>query len=272
MKVLVVDDHPVNRRLLRAVLEGNGAQVVEAADGAEALALLEREKVDAVVSDLLMPTMDGFRLLREVRSRPDLHSLPFLVVSGTYLEPEDEQLALRMGADAYLAKPLPPTVVLEALRGAVQQDRPPLEGAVDELLLMRDHVRRLESKVASKDLQVTRLRDALDAARQELETERRQRRALEQEHGERLAAREEELQAARSATLRSLRHEVRQPLNAILGFGEFLASGKAGPLNDAQREHLGDILESAKALMAITEGGIAGALAEKPGRPRRGGA
>ena len=66
MKVLIVDDTPTNLRLLRAVLEAENFQVIEATDGEQALAILEREEIDAIISDILMPNMDGYRLCDEV--------------------------------------------------------------------------------------------------------------------------------------------------------------------------------------------------------------
>jgi CheY-like chemotaxis protein len=69
MKILVVDDVAVNRKLLHATLEAEGHTVVSAANGLEALELLEREPVDAVISDILMPRMDGYRLCHELRQK-----------------------------------------------------------------------------------------------------------------------------------------------------------------------------------------------------------
>ncbi|HWF18837.1 MAG TPA: response regulator [Verrucomicrobiae bacterium] len=89
MKVLIVDDTPGNLRLLRAVLEGEKIDVVEAADGLQGLAVLEKEPVDAVISDILMPNMDGYRFCREVRSNDRLSRLPFLIYSSTYNSPAD---------------------------------------------------------------------------------------------------------------------------------------------------------------------------------------
>ena len=62
MKLLIVDDHDLNLKLLRAQLEGEGHAVLEASDGVEALEVLDRETVDGVISDILMPRMDGYRL------------------------------------------------------------------------------------------------------------------------------------------------------------------------------------------------------------------
>src|SRR3989442_7043952 len=68
MKLVIVDDIAANRKLLRVTLEAEGHTAFEAADGVEALQLLAREKVDAVVSDILMPRMDGYRLCHEIRT------------------------------------------------------------------------------------------------------------------------------------------------------------------------------------------------------------
>ena len=68
MNLLIVDDIATNRKLLRATLEAEGHTTLEAADGVEALQILAGETVDAVISDILMPNMDGFRLCHEIRT------------------------------------------------------------------------------------------------------------------------------------------------------------------------------------------------------------
>ena len=110
--VLIVDDHATNRKLLRAVFEAEGMTGVEAADGVEALGVLEKQKVDAVISDILMPGMDGYRFCSEVRSSKRLCHLPFIVYTATYTSPSDEKLCLELGADRFLKKPASPTVLL----------------------------------------------------------------------------------------------------------------------------------------------------------------
>ena len=67
MKVLIVDDNETNRKLLRINLEGEGIETFEAEDGVEALEKLEHERADAIISDILMPRMDGYRFCQEVR-------------------------------------------------------------------------------------------------------------------------------------------------------------------------------------------------------------
>src|SRR5688572_21505586 len=120
MKVLVVDDIAGNLKLLRVTLEGEGIAVGEAVDGVTALAALRGDKFDAVISDILMPRMDGYRLCREIRLDPRLRDLPFIAYTSTYLSPGDEQLALRSGADRYLRKPAPVGILLRMLDELLQ--------------------------------------------------------------------------------------------------------------------------------------------------------
>ncbi|HEV8595605.1 MAG TPA: response regulator [Thermoplasmata archaeon] len=104
-RILIVDDVELNRKLLRAHLRAAGLETIEAADGSEALRLLLENSVDAVVSDILMPNMDGYRLCFEIRSNADLRHLPFVVYSATYTNADDERLALEAGANLYFRKP-----------------------------------------------------------------------------------------------------------------------------------------------------------------------
>src|SRR5450756_1182020 len=105
MNLLIVDDQPTDLKLLRAQLEAEGHVVFEAHDGVDALALLERQRVDVVISDILMPRMDGYRLCHEIRKHARPHDLPIIIYSSTYTAPGDQKLTLDMGADKYLKKP-----------------------------------------------------------------------------------------------------------------------------------------------------------------------
>jgi CheY-like chemotaxis protein len=105
MNVLIVDDVATNRKLLRAVLEAEQMTVFEDVDGVDALAVLEHENIDAVISDILMPRMDGYRFCYEVRSNKRLRHLPFIIYTSTYTSPSDEKLSLELGADTFIKKP-----------------------------------------------------------------------------------------------------------------------------------------------------------------------
>ncbi|MET0817116.1 MAG: response regulator, partial [Solirubrobacteraceae bacterium] len=114
--VLVVEDSATQRERHRAILARGGYDVRTAADGAEALALLEREPADAVVTDLEMPTMDGWQLTRTIRMHPELAGIGIVVVSSR-TDDDARRRSAGAGADAFLAK----TAGAEELLGLVQR-------------------------------------------------------------------------------------------------------------------------------------------------------
>lgn len=153
MDILVVDDNAIGRKLLRAVLEPEGHRIVEAVDGRAALAVLERQPVEVIISDLLMPNLDGYRLCWEVRQSERWRNLPFLVYTATYTSPGDEKLAFELGADAYLRKPASTAVLLETLRAVTQRaarNRPKVVHT--ELDILNEYSQRLVAKLEQKNL------------------------------------------------------------------------------------------------------------------------
>ena len=158
MKVLIVDDNLINLKLLRATFEQDKWQVFEAGDGVEALALLQRQPVDAIVSDILMPNMDGYRFCHEVRRHPQYFQVPFIVYTGTYNLQNDEAVALGAGADRFLTKELPARMVLKAMKEVLQKGvtRPQMEGAstLEELSLIKSHNESLVQNLKIKNLEI----------------------------------------------------------------------------------------------------------------------
>lgn len=113
-KVLVVDDHADIRRLVRLTLEFEDVEVQEAADGAQALALLQSWQPDAMLVDMMMPGMDGLTLCRQVREQPATRHLPvvFLTARG---HAQDREAGMLAGASAYLVKPFSPLQLIQEL-------------------------------------------------------------------------------------------------------------------------------------------------------------
>ncbi len=119
MTVLIVDDLPTNLKLLRAMIESTEISVFEAGNGVQALEVLQREQIDAIISDVLMPKMDGYQLCREVRRHPNLRNLPFIFYTSTYTSDSDERMSLELGADRFLTKPVSSKAILAVLRELV---------------------------------------------------------------------------------------------------------------------------------------------------------
>jgi CheY-like chemotaxis protein len=116
MFLLIVDNSPVNLRLLRAQLEEEGHEIAEAANGVEALLVLEHMHMDAVISDILMPAMDGYRLCYEIRQSATRNAgVAIVLYTATYSSESDRQLAETMGADQYLFKPASTCAILAAV-------------------------------------------------------------------------------------------------------------------------------------------------------------
>jgi putative nucleotidyltransferase with HDIG domain len=105
-KILIVDDQEQNLYLLKTLLGGNGYQVLEAANGAEALALARVTPPDVIISDILMPVMDGFSLCLEWKKDSGLKNIPFVFYTATYTDPKDEEFALSLGAARFIVKPI----------------------------------------------------------------------------------------------------------------------------------------------------------------------
>lgn len=103
-RILIADDEPEIRELFRLYLEKDGYEVLEAGDGLQTLDILKKEKVDLLLLDIMMPGMDGFAVLRNVRKE---NNIPVLILSAKDTD-ADKILGLDLGADDYLAKPVNP--------------------------------------------------------------------------------------------------------------------------------------------------------------------
>jgi PAS domain S-box-containing protein len=125
-RVLVVDDDPVQRKRLHLSLASMGFEIATADDGLDALEQAREQPPDAIVSDVLMPKLDGFELCLQVRRDPRLSQVPLVLVSSNYLDESDQELATRLGANRYVLRSLHFEQVIEALLGSLDQDPPPV--------------------------------------------------------------------------------------------------------------------------------------------------
>lgn len=114
-RVLVVEDAPQIRKLMRLHLEREGLEVLEAADGREAISRLEQERPDLVCLDLMLPNLSGYQVCEYIQKTPRLQSLPVLVVSAR-TQPVDRAHAEDVGASAFLTKPFTRAAFVEQVR------------------------------------------------------------------------------------------------------------------------------------------------------------
>ena len=175
MRVLIVDDSEENTYYLRILLGAHGYEVESARHGAEALVKAREAPPGVVISDLLMPVMDGYTLLRHWKADARLRRTPFIVYTATYTEPDDVQLALNLGADAFILKPAEPDEFLARVREVeanLVAAVPALEPEGDEQGLLREYSEALVRKLEHKTLQLEESNRALQkdiAAREAVE-------------------------------------------------------------------------------------------------------
>jgi signal transduction histidine kinase len=184
-RLLIVDDNEDNLYLLRTVLEAGGHHVASARHGAEALVRARQQPPDLVVSDILMPVMDGFELCRQWKADDDLKQIPFVFYTATYTEPRDEALALSLGADGFILKPAEPETFLARLMAILANARsgilrPSNQPTLDERATLIEYNQILVRKLEEKMLDLERAKHELEhdiTRRQTEETERRRLQA-----------------------------------------------------------------------------------------------
>ena len=154
--IVIADDDPMQLKLLRFRLERIGGVVLSASDGTEALQLARTHMPDAIVADVTMPGLDGFALTMAVRSEPEIAQIPIILLSSSYVERSDHDLAQRAGAEAFVLRTPDLRGAVQALLAALATSRAPrttvplVAGATREV--ERDRVmraqRQLERQVA----------------------------------------------------------------------------------------------------------------------------
>lgn len=161
MKVLIADDVPENVYLLEALLKGYGYEVVSAVNGREALEKLKQESVSLIISDILMPKMDGFQLCRAVKADEALKGIPLIFYTATYTSEKDKDFALSLGASRFILKPMDPVefnavikeVLIENKTGRLSAGTSTLD---QETEYLKEHQARLIAKLEHKIAELER--------------------------------------------------------------------------------------------------------------------
>ncbi len=160
--ILIVDDRRINREYLTLILKDTGHRLLEASDGVEALAILRSERPDLLISDILMPTMDGYELLRQLRADPAISQTRVIFYTAHYDEQESLALARAWGVVGVLTKGCEPEVVLSTVQAALSQEAPMSTAPVAEGF-DREHLRLLTDKLSQKAEELRRANERLTA-------------------------------------------------------------------------------------------------------------
>jgi CheY-like chemotaxis protein len=187
MNVLIVDDNATNRKSLQARLRDRAFTSSEAVDGHEGLAVLKSGTwpVHGIISDILMPRMDGYRFCFEVRRLPRFREVPFIFYSSTHTSPSDEKLGLQLGANAFLHNPGDAEDlirVLDELKAPTPRQAVSRMELPQELTLMKEYSEQLVLKLEEKNVELSRRTEQLQKlSRRLLDVQESERRHLARE-------------------------------------------------------------------------------------------
>ena len=174
-RVLIVDDNAQNIYMLETVLRSGGYQVTAAKNGAEGMEMAKASPPDLIISDILMPVMDGFQFCQGCKGDPGLRDIPFIFYTATYTDEKDERFAMSLGADAFLIKPMLPDKMLAAVKEVMGRPRTVKNGETvieNDPQALKDYnevlFRKLEKKVMELEQDISE-RKAAEAALRESE-------------------------------------------------------------------------------------------------------
>jgi len=156
--ILVVEDNPNVLELLDVTLRFKGYPVVTARNGQDALESIARERPAIVITDILMPKMDGYSLAHNLRKNPLTAQIPIIFISATYITAEDKKFALSLGAVRFIEKPIDTEDFLLSIAEILTQGAPETsQKPIDEHSFLAGYRDRLESKIRHKSTQIARI-------------------------------------------------------------------------------------------------------------------
>ena len=155
--ILIVEDVPNVLELLEVTLRFKGYAVLTAHNGEEALEVIARQKPVLIITDILMPKLDGYALVQKLRLNPETRSIPVVFLSATYVTPEDKTFALSLGAARFMEKPIDTEDFLLTVAELVTQQQPMTQPQpLDMERFYNGYRTRLENKLRHKNTQVAR--------------------------------------------------------------------------------------------------------------------
>lgn len=154
--ILVVEDIPNVLELLEVTLRFKGYPVMTAHNGQEALETIAKSRPAIVITDILMPKLDGYALAQKLRIDQQTRNIPIVFLSATYVTPEDRAFALSLGAVRFLEKPVDTEEFLLTIAEVLTQGPPTTPEPLSETDFYKGYRERLENKLRHKNTQITR--------------------------------------------------------------------------------------------------------------------
>jgi len=165
--LLVVEDIPDILKLLDATLKFKGYRVLTARNGEEALEVIQKERPLIVITDILMPKMDGFSLVHTLRIHSETRSIPVIFLSATYVAPEDKAFALNIGATRFIEKPIDLELFMKTISELLLQGAPASQEPLTEPDFYIGYRKRLKTKLNQKMTQIARTERLLETLPEE---------------------------------------------------------------------------------------------------------
>ena len=241
MKILIVDDKKENLYFLESLLKGFGYEVISAVNGKDALEKLRSDSINMIISDILMPEMDGFQFLRSVKANNTLKNIPFIFYTATYTNDKDKEFGLKLGANKYIQKPIDPEEFINIIQGIIKDyksgELKPKKPAIEkDEKILKLYSERLVTKLEDKML--------------DLKREVAERRKVEEDL---IIALEkaEESDRLKISFLQNMSHEIRTPMNAIVGFSQLLDNPDLS--KDDKSNYIKYIFNGTEHLLAIID-------------------
>lgn len=154
--ILVVEDIPNIRDLLSVTLRFKGYPVITAQNGEEALEIMQEKRPALIITDILMPKMDGYAFVQKLRTDPDTHAIPIIFLSATYTTPEDKIFGLSLGAARFIEKPIDTEDFLLTVAELLADGPATVPQPLEDQKFYLGYRERLETKLRHKNTQITR--------------------------------------------------------------------------------------------------------------------